>query len=423
MPKPKKSKLFAALKQAQQTKAKQDVAKRIQENQAKQLQKTQASTSKKNTKRKPIFPYTQNDTILLIGEGNFSFAHSVAQTLGTGANIVATAYDSEETVRQKYSEDAQLQISQFKALNGTVLFNVDGTALEKQTVDVLRHKKFTHIVFNFPHVGAGIKDQARNIRINQEMLMGFFCSAMRFLTAAGANKPSHGKIARSVDNNEYSSDSEDEYESDHMKERNKDKKKRKLDTTSKHKASSVFEFEGLEASVTYNSDSDAGTDHNDAHADMNQSSSDEERSIKQLSIPDLNRPGQIHVSLKSGLPYSQWNIKQLARECGLASLGTRPFDIDAFPGYEHRRTLGFKAGVSKDENEEIRNKDPKLYIFVVKQQADVKDDDDTSLQPNKSSIKLGQKKDIRVPQKGKHKMLGVNSESYEVGNSKKRRQC
>lgn len=48
----------------------------------------------------------------------------------------------------------------------------------------------------------------------------------------------------------------------------------------------------------------------------------------------------------------------------LAIRTTLPFVPEAYPGYKHRRTLGFKDGTSKAGNEEIEGKSPKTYVFV-----------------------------------------------------------
>ena len=43
-------------------------------------------------------------------------------------------------------------------------------------------ERFDRVVFNFPHVGKGIKDEAVNVRENQELLAAFFrgcCAALR----------------------------------------------------------------------------------------------------------------------------------------------------------------------------------------------------------------------------------------------------
>lgn len=42
--------------------------------------------------------------------------------------------------------------------------------------------RFSKVVFNFPHAGAGIKDQAHNNLTNQRLLAGFFASARALLT-------------------------------------------------------------------------------------------------------------------------------------------------------------------------------------------------------------------------------------------------
>ncbi|KAJ1921253.1 hypothetical protein H4219_000854 [Mycoemilia scoparia] len=237
------------------------------------------------------FPYSKNDYILLVGEGNFSFSHSIAKTIGTGKNIVATAYDSESVVEEKYTNDAVNHIKELKDLGGTVLFDIDATKLEKRKI--LKNKRFTHIIFNFPHC-LGIKDQDRNILSNQQLLLNFFNSASKLLTTPAS---------QTVSNKDESLDEP-----------------------------SDFEENG--------------------------------------AVPDLNRFGEIHVSLKSGLPYDNWDIRMLSRKAGLRSKVTMPFNLKWFPLYEHRRTLGFKDGLSKGGNQEIAEKNPKLYAFVIKESLD-----------------------------------------------------
>ncbi|KAJ1780337.1 hypothetical protein LPJ62_006191, partial [Coemansia sp. RSA 2167] len=119
---------------------------------------------------------------------------------------------------------------------------------------------------------------------------------------------------------------------------------KKRRTKAKDKPPSVIEFDGIQAQVVYDA------------VDSKYDPADEEEQIK---------AGEIHVALKSGLPYANWNIRQLARSCGLVTRISHPFNLDAYPGYEHRRTLGFKHGVSKDGNAEIANKEPKTHVFCA----------------------------------------------------------
>ncbi|KAI9299155.1 hypothetical protein K502DRAFT_322398 [Neoconidiobolus thromboides FSU 785] len=231
-------------------------------------------------------PYNAEDRILLIGEGNFSFANALCEMFHSGENIFATAYDSKDDCIKKYGEETTKNIKNIEDMGGKVFFDIDATCLD-------RHKKFLFkecqeglygdeiyeefdkqakklkinkpsfcfdkIVFNFPHTGAGIKDQDRNILNNQKLLLGFFKSSKTLV------HPYHGEL---------------------------------------------------------------------------------------------------HVTVKSGLPYDLWKVTSLAKEGQIwKTKQCFPFNPLLYPGYEHRRTLGFKDGLSKGDNEELVDKFPNTYIF------------------------------------------------------------
>ncbi|OBZ90613.1 25S rRNA (uridine-N(3))-methyltransferase [Choanephora cucurbitarum] len=225
--------------------------------------------------------YNSKDRILLVGEGNFSFARSLCENyLEEGAeHLVATCYDSEEVLYEKYSEEAKENVELVREFGATVLFGIDATDFPKE----IKKKKYTKIVFNFPHVGAGIKDQDRNVIANQKLLNGFLDAATPLLTKAG------------------------------------------------------YQFPNTEENLRISDDEPA---------------------------PE----GEIHITLKTSKPYNLWAVKSLVKAKGeLAVKSTSPFYVDDFPGYEHRRTLGFKKGLSKDENAEIISSEPKRYVFVRKE--------------------------------------------------------
>jgi 25S rRNA (uracil2634-N3)-methyltransferase len=54
------------------------------------------------------------------------------------------------------------------------------------------------------------------------------------------------------------------------------------------------------------------------------------------------------VTLFEGEPYTLWNIRDLARHCGLEVERSFGFQWGAYPGYRHARTLGVIKG--KDGN-------------------------------------------------------------------------
>lgn len=107
--------------------------------------------------RGPTIPFGPTDKILLIGEGNFSYALAVVQDAPLQlqtmlpTNLTATAYDTEEECFAKYPE-AEAIVSSLRAKGVEVLFGVDGTALEKNSR--LKGRRWDKIVWNFPHAGA-----------------------------------------------------------------------------------------------------------------------------------------------------------------------------------------------------------------------------------------------------------------------------
>jgi len=101
-------------------------------------------------------PFKALDNILLIGEGNLSFAIALLQHPPTllehlpPANIVATTYDTEEECYTKYP-DAEQNVHVLREKGALVLFSVDATRLEKTSA--LKGRAFDRIVWNFPHAG------------------------------------------------------------------------------------------------------------------------------------------------------------------------------------------------------------------------------------------------------------------------------
>lgn len=106
---------------------------------------------KKAMSKLPPPPYYDYDTILLVGEANFSFAKSLAlEVLNRGDIITATTLDSFTNMMEKYP-DAQENVKELEDAGATVLFEVDATKLSK--IKSFKGKRFSKVVFNFPHAG------------------------------------------------------------------------------------------------------------------------------------------------------------------------------------------------------------------------------------------------------------------------------
>ncbi|KAI9093768.1 hypothetical protein DFS34DRAFT_630250 [Phlyctochytrium arcticum] len=244
---------------------------------------TKDNDEPKRKKAPTTIPFTEDDSILLVGEGNFSFAHSLAEQLHGVPSILATSYDAHPEVITKYP-DAQTHITAIEELGGRVLYSIDATDLKKSKA--LRKVLFTKIVFNFPHTGSGIKDRDRNVRLNQELIFKFLSNATDLLT------------------------------------------------------------------LPKNNDTPAG---------------------------------QIHLTVKEGSPYDLWNVREQAKLTGkLTCLRSFTFDPTLYEEYSHRRTIGYKPGLSAADNEEIEKQGSRTYIFVRASDTPVavakrkKKDDDSS---------------------------------------------
>lgn len=131
-----------------------------------------ATKSTRNAKPlPPTIPFSPTDRILLVGEGDFSFSHSLLATHNC-SSLIATSYDKASVVASKYTQ-ATLHIRPLEDEEGCkVIYGVDATKLGRSgTPDSggkeVRKGNFDRIVFNFPHVGGLTKDVNRQVRYNQ----------------------------------------------------------------------------------------------------------------------------------------------------------------------------------------------------------------------------------------------------------------
>ncbi|XP_062194182.1 uncharacterized protein LOC133897465 [Phragmites australis] len=133
--------------------------------------------------------YSSTQSILTVGDGDFSFSLALATAFGSGANLVATSLDTYEALRGKYSK-AESNIMELKRLGTTVLHGVDAKTMRFHTD--LKNKRFDRIVFNFPHAGfKGKEDDMHMINLHKELVWGFFCNARYLLRRYGEIHVTH----------------------------------------------------------------------------------------------------------------------------------------------------------------------------------------------------------------------------------------
>ncbi|KAI0067990.1 hypothetical protein BV25DRAFT_1939987 [Artomyces pyxidatus] len=213
MAKAKKSSLRAALS-SQQSRLRKNHQAKAAAQAAEQKQKGKGKAAPSRPRRSTI-PFAPTDSILLVGEGNFSFARALVEYPPSAlehlpsVNVTATAYDTEEECYAKYP-DAQECVRVLRQKGAQVYFGVDATKLEKAVP--LKNRKYDKILWNFPHAGKGITDQDRNILSNQVLILGFLRSASRFLVAGPVPQVMQARKRKRSDDDEDDDERQSEEE-------------------------------------------------------------------------------------------------------------------------------------------------------------------------------------------------------------------
>lgn len=115
--------------------------------------------------------------VLLVGEGDFSFARSLLGNENEYSGLFATAFDSEVVCREKYERfDENILDLRRKKVN--VLFHCDATNL--RACNELRNELFDIIWFNFPHVSGGASH--KDVEANRMLIRMFLQSSRDFLS-------------------------------------------------------------------------------------------------------------------------------------------------------------------------------------------------------------------------------------------------
>jgi hypothetical protein len=153
--------------------------------------------------QKHAVPFGAYSHILLVGEGDFSFARSLAIDHGC-ANVVGTSYDTEAEVREKYPTFADVEAELEGLAPPVPLYHgIDATRLSSYKQLRCRREDddeelggdgegeeerpsgegWDAIAFMFPHTGGLSTDVNRQVRVNQALLVGFFKACLDILEA------------------------------------------------------------------------------------------------------------------------------------------------------------------------------------------------------------------------------------------------
>ncbi|KAI1815294.1 hypothetical protein GGS20DRAFT_544356 [Poronia punctata] len=159
-----------------------------------QDQKQKNASTQQHTE--PTIPFSPEDKILLVGDGDLSFAASLVEHHYC-ADVTATVFEkTPDELLEKYPHAAD-NIAKIEAEEGCrVMFGVDATKMAPFTNRSGRGKAsgsegagegiIDRIIFNFPHVGGKSTDVNRQVRYNQELLVSFFQRAIPSLSLGGS---------------------------------------------------------------------------------------------------------------------------------------------------------------------------------------------------------------------------------------------
>lgn len=258
---------------------------------------------KQQPHEKPTIPFTPHERILLVGEGDLSFAVSLVRHHKCTSVTASVLEKSKEDLEEKYphvgenieaflakgneseekdengedddddddiedddgddwGEDSDNDSKKHKKAprrDNRIAYNIDAT--KPLPNSLLSPGPFSTIIFNFPHVGGLSTDINRQVRHNQSLINSFFNSVL--------SKPNA-----------------------------------------------------------------------------------------------LRKDGSIVITLFEAEPYTLWNVRDLARHAGLALERSFRFQAEAYPGYKHARTCGViegKGGGWRGEERKARS-----YVFKRK---------------------------------------------------------
>lgn len=188
----------ALIRHTEKVKVKETLTKNAE---AQKQQTTLKEKSMKNTgnKRKKqihhlqtagLIPFTKQDRLLLVGEGDFTFARSlIEEDYILPENLIATSFDSLEELNTKYPGVDEV-LASLKEYGVRVEHNIDcmnlltsmkmNSAKAKHTPLFKNKANLDFIMFNFPHTGRGMKDMDRNIRDHQKLILNYIQSCKEF---------------------------------------------------------------------------------------------------------------------------------------------------------------------------------------------------------------------------------------------------
>lgn len=302
-----------------------------------------SSSKAKNQPAKLKVPFTRFDRVLLVGEGDFSFTLSLARHHRVGT-IVATSYDDESTLKTKYP------------LVGDTLKSLQEPGQIK-SVDVQEQDKPDDEWSGFSPSSESAEEQ----KPDNEELKSRKTTILHGIDATALSKSHkkaltpHGPFTKIVFNFPHTGGLSTDVN-------RQVRANQELLVNFFNAAKPLLATKSRPAQIVAVDESD--DEKYDENGELN-----EQHEISQQVLSS----GRILVTLFEGEPYTLWNIRDLARHCGLQVIESFKFSWAAYPGYKHARTIG-DIVTGKDRSDEGKRKgawrgeerDARCYVLGLK---------------------------------------------------------
>ncbi|KLJ09466.1 hypothetical protein EMPG_15117 [Blastomyces silverae] len=334
--------------------------------------------------RPPTIPFQKGDRILLVGEGDFSFALSLAMHHGC-KNLLATSYDAEQALYEKYPQ-AKLHIEKLCSRGSETssspsrplkrkreetegFENDDSDNEEKEereakdedqnpkTQDIEQKRPETQdaqnqvpkVLFSIDarKLGSGLAGGAKAIR------NGFPRATAPLPVGKNRNHRPWKDATNSLQHQNHQQHTGHGgpwdiicFNFPHVgglsTDVNRQVRANQELLVSFFKACIPLLSEPAVLPITSQGGEDDDDDDDDGWPDDSHSEPGTDSDIEKKKEKQTPRiaPGQILVSLFEGEPYTLWNIRDLARHAGLRVVTSFRFPWASYPGYSHARTIG-----------------------------------------------------------------------------------
>ncbi|KAJ5984535.1 hypothetical protein N7481_006634 [Penicillium waksmanii] len=357
--------------------------------------------------QRPIVPFLRGDRILLVGEGDFSFARSLAKQYKC-RKLCATCYDSKETLYTKYPQaDSHIQeiLSSSKSTSTTepedkekqggeggdsahqrssksgpkVLFSIDARKLGTQggggkeiKTGFSRRERKTPAwkLHQQQHQQQQKEEQQEAARQDAQNGGQAYAARMKMQPTTPTPVANSGPWDVICFNFPHvgglSTDVNRQVRANQELLVSFFKACVPLLSTAPEPAGSDDEWESGDEEDDEEEFSD---DDDDDAGEGEGAGAGAGEDVQTTGKATRTGPGQILVSLFEAEPYTLWNIKDLARHAGLQVVTSFRFPWSSYEGYSHARTLGEvegKDGQRGGWRGEDRN--ARMYVFEVRKE-------------------------------------------------------